>query len=282
MLQILGILENFDMATMAPNSVEAIHVFSEASRLALADVHHYVADPKFVDVPLASLLDKSYLARRAELIQPQTSLLEVKPGLPPTQALNNVAGPLEYKPEHGTSHFSIVDAQGSVVSMTNSNAAPFGSRVMTHGFVINSQLTDFAFEPYENGNLKANAPEPYKRPRSSMSPVIVTGPEGEVRLVIGSRGGGRIIDYVAKVLVGVLDWNLSIQQAIELPNIVNQGETLEIEAGKVPEDVIDRLEAMGHDVDVDTLMSGLHGIERHADGWRGGTDPRVDGGVAGY
>ncbi|WP_148863796.1 gamma-glutamyltransferase [Marinobacter fonticola] len=280
-LQILGILERYDIAGMAPKSVEAIHVFSEASRLALADVHYYVGDPDFVDVPLASLLDKDYLARRAELIPAQRVLADVKPGLPPDVAINGVAGPLDYKPEQGTSHFSIVDAEGGVVSMTNSNAAPFGSRVMTHGFVINSQLTDFAFEPYEDGKLVANAPQPHKRPRSSMSPVIVLDPQGEVRLVVGSRGGGRIIDYVAKVLVGVLDWDLSLQQAIELPNIVNQGETLEIEAGKVPDTVIDRLEAMGHNVDVDDLMSGLHGIERHAGGWRGGSDPRVDGGIAG-
>ncbi|BES70200.1 gamma-glutamyltransferase [Marinobacter nanhaiticus D15-8W] len=280
-LQILGILEHYDMSAMAPKSVEAIHLFSEASRLALADVHYYVGDPDFVDIPLASLLDKDYLAQRADLIEPQNALADVKPGMPPTAAINDVAGPLEYKEEHGTSHFSIVDADGGVVSMTNSNAAPFGSRVMTHGFVINSQLTDFDFVPYENGKLKANAPEPHKRPRSSMSPIIVLDPEGQVRLVMGSRGGGRIIDYVAKVVVGVLDWDLSVQDAIELPNIVNQGEILEIEEGTVPEAIIDRLEAMGHDVDVDGLMSGLHGIERHADGWRGGTDPRVDGAIAG-
>lgn len=280
-LQILGILEHYDVASMTPKSVEAIHVFSEASRLALADMHHYVGDPEYVDVPLAAMLDEDYLAQRARLIEPQHALAEVKPGLPPASAVNGVAGPLEYKEEHGTSHFSIVDADGGVVSMTNSNAAPFGSRVMTHGFVINSQLTDFDFVPYENGKLKANAPEPHKRPRSSMSPIIVLDQERQVRLVIGSRGGGRIIDYVAKVVVGVLDWNLSIQEAIELPNIVNQGETLEIEEGKVPDAVIDRLEAMGHDVDVDGLMSGLHGIERYAGGWRGGTDPRVDGGIAG-
>lgn len=280
-LQTLGILENFDISEMSPTSADMIHLFSEASRLALADVHNYVADPDFVDVPLTSLLDTEYLKRRAQLIKPETSLAEVKPGLPPSTAMNDKARPLRFKPEHGTSHMSIVDAEGGVVSYTNSNAAPFGSRVMTHGFVINSQLTDFDFDPVVDGRQTANALEPHKRPRSSMSPVIVFDPQGEVRLVVGSRGGGRIIDYVAKVLVGVLDWDLSIQQAIELPNIVNQGETLEIEADKVPDQVIDRLEAMGHEVDVGGLMSGLHGIERYDGQWRGGTDPRVDGSVAG-
>lgn len=277
-LQLLGILEHFNMAAMEPGSAEAIHVFSEASRLALADVNHYVGDPAFVEIPVDDLLSDDYLAERALLISPDQARDEVSSGTPDSVPQNGgVSRVLEPRISFGTSHFSIVDGNGGVVSMTNSNAAPFGSRVVVNGFVVNSQLTDFDFDPRVDGQLVANAPEPYKRPRSSMSPVIVMDPEGEVRLVVGSRGGGRIVHYVAKVLVAVLDWNLSIQRAIDLPNVVNQGAELELEQGRVSPATVEQLESLGHDVTVHELMSGLHGFERHGSGWRGGTDGRVNG-----
>ncbi|WP_242634327.1 gamma-glutamyltransferase [Marinobacter salicampi] len=276
-LQLLGILEHFNMGAMEPGSAEAIHVFSEASRLALADVNHYVGDPAFVDVPLEHLLSDDYLAERAALVSPDEVRDEVSSGTPDSELENGVSRILEPRTSYGTSHFSIVDGNGGVVSMTNSNAAPFGSRVVVNGFVVNSQLTDFDFDPRVDGQLVANAPEPHKRPRSSMSPVIVMDPEGEVRLVVGSRGGGRIVHYVAKVLVAVLDWNLSIQQAIDLPNVANQGHELELEEHRVSPALVEQLENLGHDVAVHELMSGLHGFERHGSGWRGGTDARVKG-----
>ncbi|MCK8515123.1 gamma-glutamyltransferase [Methylonatrum kenyense] len=277
-LQILGMLEHFDLPSMGPESSDAIHLIIEASRLAFADRFRYVGDPDFVDVPTAALVDPDYLRQRAELIDPAKAKERPLPGLPGVRPeLPDVPDPLDEETAEDTSHFAVVDSKGNVVSMTSSIEAPFGSRIMVGGFLLNNQLTDFTFQAVQNGVEVANAVAPGKRPRSSMSPFIVLDEDDRIRLIIGSRGGSRIIGYVVKALIGVLDWELSVQEAISLPNMVYRGRGLELEQGTPLEDVAQTLRALGHDVRVVPMRSGIHGIERTNEGWRGGADPRLDG-----
>ena len=276
-LQALGMLERFPLGEMDRDDPTTWHLIAEASRLAYADRDYYIGDPDFVDVPVQALLDKHYLARRSRLIDPLQALEEATPGEPSGDTVLETS---QWGPDPdgtGTSHFSVVDAQGNMLALTSSNEAPFGSRMLSQGFVINSQLTDFSFAPTIDGRPHPNAVGPGKRPRSSMSPFVVFDAQGEPRLVIGSRGGSRIIGYVLKTLIGVLDWNLDVQQAIALPNLVERGQGIEIEAGSELEALASRLEALGHEVKVVPMTSGLHGIERIDSGWRGGADPRLDG-----
>jgi gamma-glutamyltranspeptidase / glutathione hydrolase len=255
-LQMLGVLERVPFARAPPQSARAVHFFSEAGRLAYADRARYLGDPDFVSVPVERLLAPRYIARRAKAIG-ERSLRQAPPG--DTEA-------------PGTSHFSIVDAEGNVVSMTTTVEAAFGSRVMVRGFLLNNQLTDFDFVP---GG--ANQVEGRKRPRSSMAPTIVFSRSGEVRLVIGSPGGPSIINYVAKALVGVLDWKLDVQSAIELPNFGSRNGPTQLEADSRLTALQGELERRNHLVEVVPLTSGLHGIERVSGGWRGGADPRREG-----
>lgn len=278
-LQILGMLEQYEMSALEPASAESIHLVAEASRLAFADRFNYVGDPAFVDVPSDALIAKNYLNRRADLIQTGVAMTGAKPGDPRGPAYLEDAPVPEEKETTGTSHFNVIDRDGNMVVMTSSIEAPFGSRNRVDGFFLNNQLTDFTFRPVYDDERVPNAVAPGKRPRSSMSPIIVMNPQGEVELIVGSRGGSRIIGYVVKALIGVLDWNLSIQDAIALPNFLHRGEgkPLELEAGTKAAEQADALRAMGHRVDVLPLESGLHGIQRTETGWRGGADPRMDG-----
>jgi gamma-glutamyltranspeptidase / glutathione hydrolase len=278
LLQMLGMLEPFALRELGPDSVESLHLIAEASRLAFADRNRYVGDPDHVSIPVRGLIAPQYLRERSALIDRQRAMTAAPPGIPGLV----VASPTDTVPPEdetvGTSHFSIVDADGNVVALTSSNESPFGSRMMTNGFLLNNQLTDFNFTPLlPDGTPHPNAPGPGKRPRSSMAPVIVLDSEGNTRLVIGSRGGARIIGYVLKALIGVLDWDLDIQSAIALPNAVHRGTALEIERGTSLERHRGALESLGHHVSVTRLTSGLHGIERTAEAWRGGADPRMEG-----
>lgn len=273
--QILGQLRHLPVADAGPGSVQAIHLISEAQKRAYADRGLYMADSDFVDVPVRGLLDPDYLKQRAGEIDPGKSTGRAEPG-----AVRKKAG---FRPgidltQPATTHFAIVDAEGNVVSMTSSVENAFGSRIMVGGFMLNNQLTDFSFSPTDaDGELVANAVAPGKRPRSSMSPTIVLNADGSFRLAIGSPGGSRIIGYVAKTLVGVLDWGLPVQDAIDLPHHVNRNGPVDLEQGSDLEALSAELEAMGHDVKVRVLNSGLHGIE-HVNGvWRGGADPRREG-----
>ncbi|WP_404364205.1 gamma-glutamyltransferase [Marinobacter sp.] len=278
-LQILGMLEKHDLSSLEPGSAESIHLIAEASRLAFADRFQYVGDPAFVNVPSEALISKSYVARRAELIDPSRAMADIHPGDPDGPVfLEDEPIPRE-RETTGTSHFNVIDRQGNIAAMTSSIESPFGSRIMVKGFLLNNQLTDFTFQPYYDGDLVANAVAASKRPRSSMAPLIVMDAEGEVQLVLGSRGGSRIIGYVVKALVGVLDWNMTVQEAIAQPNFLHRGKgyPLELEAGTSAAGHEEKLRAMGHKVDVLRLESGLHGIQRTDSGWRGGADPRMDG-----
>lgn len=280
-VQILGMLSEFDMPGYQPDDAEAWHLVMEATRLAFADRHRYLGDPDVVTVPVEGLIDPGYLARRAALIEPGQSLPSPTWGTP--QGADATRAEWQGSPvRSGTSHTSIVDADGNAVSITSSIEKPFGTRMMTAGFILNNQLTDFTFDPEADFGPHPNAPGPGKRPRSSMSPVLVFDADDQLVLVLGSRGGSRIISYVVKALVGVLDWDLSIQEAINLPNVVFAGDVVELEEGTVAESWQPSLERWGQGVELHSLTSGLHGTQRRTDGWHRGADPRLGGDARGY
>ncbi|MFQ5958484.1 MAG: gamma-glutamyltransferase, partial [Alphaproteobacteria bacterium] len=275
-LQVLGLLERFDLAAMAPGSPEAVHLISEASRLAYADRARYLADADFVAVPVRGLVDQSYLARRAGAIDPGRSMGKAAAGTPPTQG-GFVGAPDAGTGGASTTHLSVVDADGNAVSMTTSIESAFGSRLMVRGFLLNNQLTDFSFRPSVDGVPVANRVEPGKRPRSSMAPTLVFGRDGALTMAIGSPGGSRIIGYVVGALVAALDWGLDMQQAVSLPHHVNRNGSTEIEAETSLVAIEGALAARGHEVRRRRLTSGLHGIAVTAAGLEGGADPRREG-----
>ena len=273
-LQVLGILERTAFGSAAPNSADAVHYFSEAGRLAYADRARHIADPAFVPQSVAGLLDAAYLDERARLIGGR-SMGRALPGAPRlAQAALGEAAETEHA---GTSHVSIVDGRGDAVAMTTTIEDAFGSRIMVRGFLLNNQLTDFAFVPERDGRPVANRVEPGKRPRSSMAPTLVFDAARGLRLVAGSPGGPAIINYLAKVLVATLDWKLDAQAAASLPNFGSRNGPTEIERGTVYELLSPELRERGHDVRTIDLTSGLHLIEKVPGGWRGGADPRREG-----
>lgn len=273
-LALLGMLERFDMAGLKPDSVAAVHLFAEAGRLAYADRDAYVADPDFISVPVAGMLDRAYLARRSALIRTDASMGRATPGTP---AGATALAPDETSELAATSHVSVVDAQGNAVAMTTTIESQFGSRIMVRGFLLNNQMTDFSFIPTENGKTVANRVEGGKRPRSSMAPTLVFGADGRLYMVVGSPGGTAIINYVAKTLVGVLDWQLDMQQAAALPNRGSRNRATELERGSALEGLAPALRAMGHEVSIGDATSGIHGIVVTPEGLSGGADPRREG-----
>jgi gamma-glutamyltranspeptidase/glutathione hydrolase len=275
-LEILGILESFDVAALAPGSAAAVHLISEASRLAYADRARYLADDDFVAAPVSGLLDRAYLARRAAGIDPERTMGPAAAGAPPAR------GGLPRAPDPGTeqpstTHVSVVDGAGNAVAMTTSIESAFGSRLMVRGFLLNNQLTDFSFRPEIGGAPVANRVEPLKRPRSSMAPTLVFDRRGRLALVVGSPGGSRIIGYVVKTLIAALDWGLDVQQAVSLPNHVNRNGPVEIETGTALVGLEAELAARGHQVVRRRLASGLHAVAVTADGLEGAADPRREG-----
>lgn len=274
-LQMLGFLEMQDMPGVRPNSAEAVHLFSEAGRLAFADRGRYVADDRFVDVPVRGLLDAAYIDERARLIRPQRSMGRAQPGTPPGVKVAMADDPVDEVA--GTSHIAIVDRDGNAVSMTTTIEGYFGSKVMVRGFLLNNELTDFNFNPLEGGLPVANSVAPGKRPRSSMAPFVVYDEDGKLDMVVGSPGGSLIINYVAKAIVAAYDWKLDVQKAIDLPNFGSRNGPTEIERGTELEGVQAALKAMGHEVRAIDMTSGLHAIRRVPGGWAGGADPRREG-----
>jgi gamma-glutamyltranspeptidase / glutathione hydrolase len=291
-LQTLGILNNFNVGQYKPNSADAIHLVSEAYRLAYADRAKYVADSDFVSVPQAGLIDGTYLKGRSTIIKMDKSMGVPVAGVP--------VGAVAYGNDTSlnlpsTSHMSIVDSNGNVVSMTTTIENGFGSLQMVKGFLLNNQLTDFSFDEKDaSGALIANRVQPGKRPRSSMSPTIVFNKNNQVEAIIGSPGGSNIIQYVVKTTVGITDWNLDIQQAINLSNFGAQtSATTSLEKGSLAAAAEAELKARGHTVLIADINSGLHGIvfsgirpdgtvgllsrNPNAGAWAGGADPRREG-----
>jgi gamma-glutamyltranspeptidase/glutathione hydrolase len=274
-LEGLGLLERTAIASH-PNSAEGWYLFSQASRLMYADRDRYLADPDFVTVPVEGLLDRAYLDERARLIGPTAA---------PTVSFGKPRGAPVYAQDRtnevsGTTHFTIVDRWGNVVSMTTTVESTFGSGRMVGGFFLNNQLTDFSFSPTDrDGAPAANAVGPRKRPRSSMAPAIVLDRNGRFVAAVGSPGGPAILAYNLKALVGLLDWKLPMQDAIALPNLIAGGSFYAAEVDKFSPEIKAGLEARGVKLSsgFGAEGSGLHGIEVTPDGLRGGADPRREG-----
>ncbi|MGE4242592.1 gamma-glutamyltransferase family protein [Ramlibacter sp.] len=289
--QILGMLAHTPAATLPLQqglpSADWLHLYTDAARLAYADRGQYVADPDFVPAPAgdwASLLAPAYLAERAKQIQPRgPSLKQAQPGTPGAASASSSFAPMPEQIEHGTSHISVVDAEGKAVAMTTTIEDAFGSRQFVRGFLLNNQLTDFSFAPADaQGRPIANRVQAGKRPRSSMSPTLVFDKaSGQLVFTGGSPGGAQIIHYTAKALYGVFAWGLDAQRAIDLPNFGSNNGPTSLEAGKFPPATVQALRSRGAEVREQDMTSGLQGIQRTQRGWFGGADPRREGIVMG-
>jgi gamma-glutamyltranspeptidase/glutathione hydrolase len=273
--QVLGLIEPFVLGA-APVGAEAVHLIAEAERLALADRERYLADPDFVAVPVAGLLDASYLTERRALIDPARAQEHVSAGTPPGTR-SDARGRDGTREGAGTSQISIVDGEGNAFSMTTSIEFAFGARTMVRGFLLNNQLTDFSFAATEDGRAIANRVEAGKRPRSSMSPTIVLGEGDALRYVLGSPGGPAIIFFNLKALVALIDWGLDPARAAALVNFGSTEETFLLEAGEQWDPLATAMEALGHKVRRMPLTSGLHIIAVGPEGLEGGADPRREG-----
>ena len=276
LLQILGVLQKFDLARLDPNSLYAAHLIAEASRLAFADRNTYVGDPEFVDVPVAALIDPRYLARRADLISPTRSMGRAQPGQLASAGERGM-GHADSEFAVSTSHLSIVDPGGNTVSMTSSVETAFGSHLMVRGFLLNNQLTDFAFSPTDERGPVANRVQAGKRPRSSMTPAFVFDNRGRLLLATGSPGGAQIIGYVARSVIAALDWNIDAPAIAGLPHVINLNGPTVLEKGTAVETLKAGLEALGHEVQMRDLASGLNVIRLSNVGLEGGSDPRREG-----
>lgn len=273
LLQLLGMLAHTSIAASGPEDPQSWFEFAQASRLMYADRDRYVADPAFVLVPVAQLLDPGYLAGRASLIGERAG--------PPPQAgdVNLRRAPDGTREAAGTSHFVVLDHAGDVVSMTTTVESVFGSGRTVGGFVLNNQLTDFSYVPTDEHGPVANAVQGGKRPRSSMAPVIVTDGNSRFVAALGSPGGSSILAYNAKAVLGVLAWKLSMQQAIDLPNLVARGQSFTGELARFSPAILEGLRGRGIDLtEGHSENSGLHGLLRKPDGtYEGGADPRREG-----
>jgi gamma-glutamyltranspeptidase/glutathione hydrolase len=277
-IQLLGQLEPYNLSDKDVTSIQSVHLFTQSSRLAFADRNRYIADDDFVNVPVNGLISPKYLAERSKLININKDMGKAEAGKP--QGFLAQADDLALELP-STSHISIVDKDGNAISMTTSVEMAFGSAVMVEGFILNNQLTDFSLTPKVNGKWVANRLEPLKRPRSSMAPTMVFNADNSLKLVVGSPGGSRIINYVAQTIIGVLDGQLDPQSAINLPKVTNRNHITTLEKGTNIALLKPALEAKGHKVIIRDLNSGIHAIEVTENGLTGGADPRREGKVLG-
>ena len=280
-IQMLGLVERFDVRGPGPTSPRFWHLWGQAGALAFADRNRFLADSDFVRVPVRGLLDPAYIRSRSALITGRPVSGRAKSGRPPGARAEN--GGDGISPElPATSHVSIIDSNGNAVSMTTSIEHAFGSRRIVRGFLLNNQLTDFSFRASRGPRLLANRIEAGKRPRSSMAPTMVFGADGQLVLVIGSPGGSRIIGYVAQRIVAVLDWKMNVQAAIDLGHVQSRNLGIELESHTRAVRLAPALRALGHRVRIGPMNSGLHGIQVLPDGTLlGGADPRREGIAAG-
>lgn len=277
-IQLLAQLQKFELSQYPANSLQAVHLLTQSARLAFADRNQYIADSDFVSVPVQGLLANDYIAKRAALIDEKNDMGQASAGRPKNSVVQGNDNAIE---RPSTSHLVVVDKQGNAVSMTSSIENGFGSALMVQGFILNNQLTDFSLAPKREGKWVANRVEPLKRPRSSMAPMMVFNEDNSLRLLLGAPGGSRIINYVAHTIVGVLDWQLNVQQAVNLPHVTNRNHVTTLELDTDITKLKPGLEARGHQVQVRALNSGLHVIEVTKDTLVGGADPRREGLVLG-
>lgn len=294
-VETLRLLDDMQLDQYAPENpgvdgalpqAEAIHLVSEAERLAYADRDAYVGDPAFVGIPGGpeALIADGYTSDRARLIDPERSAGVVEPG-----KLQETVGAGADVPEQGTTHINVIDAQGNAAAITSSVEAAFGSYHFTNGFILNNQLTDFNAEPLnEDGTPAANRVQGAKRPRSSMVPTLVFNEDGSLAMALGSPGGSLIIQYVVKTLLGITDWGMNVQQAVSAPNFgarnqatTNIGDEHPSVSASEIGDSVDELETKGHEVELKELTSGISALRITSDGIYGGADPRREGIVLG-
>ncbi len=268
-------LEAHDLAALGPQSATAWHLFAESQRLAYADRELYLADADFVPVPVDGLMDADYLRARGALIAADRRMDEVAAGKPPGAEALLAGG--EEAPDSGTSHFVVSDSDGNVVTYTSTIEGPFGSGLMFGGFFLNNELTDFSFVPEVDGRPVANRVEGGKRPRSSMAPTLVFGPDGKLRVAIGAAGGSTIPIQVAKSLIGVIDWGLTVEEAIALPNMFAPGDTASLEEVEMLLALRPQLEALGHEIGTRRAFGKVNAVEWRGGRWVGAADPRSEG-----
>lgn len=278
-LMMLGLLSRFPLAEIDPDSVFPSHLFAEAGRLAYADRDAWYGDPGAMPITPARLLDPAYVARRAQRIALDASSGRAVAGNPVVEgpAVNALSPELP-----ATTHLSIVDAQGSAVSLTASIEDAFGSRRMVHGMLLNNQLTDFSFVPANERGIHPNRVGPGKRPRSSMAPTLVFAPDGRLHAVLGSPGGSAIINYVASAVLGLIDWNMAPDAILARPHVGSRNGPTEVEDSVAGRDLAARLGLFGHETVLRDLTSGTSLVVRTSQGWAGAADPRREGMAAGY
>ncbi|HYW14629.1 MAG TPA: gamma-glutamyltransferase [Allosphingosinicella sp.] len=267
-------LERFDLRGLGKDNPVAWHLIGNSMRLAFADRDAYLADPDFVAVPVAGLMDPAYLASRSKLISADRAIEKAVAGAPPGAPRVTAATAMEVP---STSHMSTADGAGNVASVTSTIEGGWGSGLTVNGMFLNNELTDFSIAPQIDGAPVANRVEGGKRPRSSMAPTIVYGPDGKVRLAVGAAGGPTIIAQVAKAIIAVIDWDLSAQEAIALPTIFAPGDGLMVERGTSLEAMIPALQALGNKAAPMNPGFKANAVERVNGGWRGGADPRSEG-----
>ena len=273
--QILGMLERFDMKTLGKDSPQSWHLIGQAMLLAYADREKYLGDADFVKVPVAGLLDKSYIASRSAMLSPSAALGSYEAGTPPGAPVRTAAVQAEVP---GTTHFVAVDGNGNVASMTSTVEGPFGSQLVVNGYILNNELTDFTFAPEKDGAPVANRVQPGKRPLSSMSPTIVYDAAGKPVFAVGAAGGKTIIMQVAKTLIAHLDWGLPAADALATANIYFTGTTIVLEGGTPVAAMSPQIAALGQTVLTRDQMPGkANAAELTANGWRGAADPRSEG-----
>lgn len=277
LLQTLGILENFDLASLKPNSKEAVHLIIEAARLACSDRNEYIADTS--NVPVSQMLDKLYLRQRSQLIRPTLAMARVIAGkFANSEVIANQFSKSKNAEPPSTTHISVVDNDGNAVSLTSSIEYFFGSALAVDGFMLNNQLTDFSLTPYANGKYVANRLRPNTQPRSSLTPVLVFDQNDKLLMVLGSPGGPRITQFNLKTILNYIDWKMDIQQAISAPNFVSLNGFVELEKNSSVEKLKPELEALGHKVKVIDIVSGIHAISvEGTNKLSGGADPRRGG-----
>ena len=273
-LQILGTLQRFDLKAMGKDSPQSWYLIGQAMQLAYADREKYLGDDAFVNVPVAGLLNPEYIKERSALIDPEKARADYPAGNPPGATPRTAGISSEVA---GTTHFTAVDKNGNIANMTSTIEGPFGSQLMAGGFFLNNELTDFTFAPEKEGAPVANRVVGGKRPLSSMAPTVVFDRDGRAVLALGSAGGKRIIMHVTKTLIGVIDFGLPLQQAIDLPNIYFGGGGLEVEQNSMLSAMADGLGKFGQKVRPVDLGSKVNGAQRIGNSWTGAADPRSEG-----
>ena len=274
-LQILGMLERFDLGELGPNNTATWHLFLEAQRLAYADREIYLADADFVSVPVAGLIDPAYLAQRSLLIDLESRAETVAPGIPPGADIAYADG--DEPQERGTSHFAAIDADGTMVSYTSTIEGAFGSGLMANGFFLNNELTDFSRAPEVDGKPVANRVEGGKRPRSSMSPTVIWDPEGKPFMAVGAAGGPTIPVSTARAIIGAIDFGLNAEEALALPFAMSfRGATM-VEQGTLLDEQADLLGPLGYSQIIRREAPiKVNAVLREDGVWVSARDPRIE------